>query len=399
VQKLPIVTPEELYKKAARQWKNVVKALVAENVDTMFPMRIRAKLKPDKRTTNLSEMNCAVQRLFDHSQPAIGYGYTVHCKPDRSRQWGNQTRSPSAITIENLQHYIRWLDKTEEAAQIQYVCDRVRGAFSRELDWWLLANSSTLCDKASIVDQLIAVTVAMQNRKQERCFVRELDVPADTKFVQRHKGILGKWWKRVLPETMVDHRETRFYSMFKLKDRNPHQMCRLLDLRLLNEFKFSMDEFSAPIEALNQINVWGCNVVVVENRTNLLTLPPITRGIALGGVGNAVIALMDIEWLSKNNNRVFYWGDIDAEGFQILNHLRSTKVEAVSLMMNQSTLDSNWHKRVPVNIKKKRECRYLTIEENEAYQFCLDNNVRLEQEIIPQSDVVRVLDAVGLIEE
>ncbi|KPQ44713.1 MAG: hypothetical protein MPEBLZ_00678 [Candidatus Methanoperedens nitroreducens] len=70
---------------------------------------------------------------------------------------------------------------------------------------------------------------------------------------------------------------------------------------------------------------------------NFLTLPYLkdTFGLFVGGFGIEI--LKQIDWL-KNSN-IFYWGDIDAQGFQILSQIRSYFPHTKSVMMDFKTLN------------------------------------------------------------
>jgi hypothetical protein len=64
-------------------------------------------------------------------------------------------------------------------------------------------------------------------------------------------------------------------------------------------------------------------VLIVENRDCRLWFPPTDGTVVVEGGGRAVAALVgEIDWVRRAAT-VAYWGDIDADGFAILSHLRS----------------------------------------------------------------------------
>ncbi|MFI5623032.1 Wadjet anti-phage system protein JetD domain-containing protein [Nocardioides sp. NPDC051685] len=73
-------------------------------------------------------------------------------------------------------------------------------------------------------------------------------------------------------------------------------------------------------------------VVVVENRDCRLFFPPLEGAVVVEGVGFAAAALVaEIPWV-RDAERVVYWGDMDAEGYAILNRFRAampTKVDSI----------------------------------------------------------------------
>jgi hypothetical protein len=65
-------------------------------------------------------------------------------------------------------------------------------------------------------------------------------------------------------------------------------------------------------------------VLVVENRDSRLWFPPVSDTIVVEGGGKAAAALLaNVPWI-RSADHVFYWGDIDADGYGILDHFRAT---------------------------------------------------------------------------
>jgi len=68
-------------------------------------------------------------------------------------------------------------------------------------------------------------------------------------------------------------------------------------------------------------------VLVVENRDSRLWFPPVSDTIVVEGGGKAAAALLtNVPWI-RTADRLVYWGDIDADGYAILNHFRATLAE------------------------------------------------------------------------
>ncbi|WP_280462383.1 Wadjet anti-phage system protein JetD domain-containing protein [Nocardia carnea] len=64
-------------------------------------------------------------------------------------------------------------------------------------------------------------------------------------------------------------------------------------------------------------------VLIVENRDCRLWFPPIENTIVVEGNGKAAAALLaEIAWI-RTAEQVVYWGDIDADGYAILDRLRA----------------------------------------------------------------------------
>ncbi|MFA1546069.1 Wadjet anti-phage system protein JetD domain-containing protein [Actinomadura chokoriensis] len=68
-------------------------------------------------------------------------------------------------------------------------------------------------------------------------------------------------------------------------------------------------------------------VLVVENRDSRLWFPPVRDTIVVEGVGKAAAALLaNVPWI-RAADHVVYWGDIDADGYAILNGFRAALAE------------------------------------------------------------------------
>ncbi len=122
---------------------------------------------------------------------------------------------------------------------------------------------------------------------------------------------------------------------------------------------------------------------------NFLTLPTLQNSFAIWGSGYKTQILKSIDWL--NFCDIFYWGDIDVDGFKILSQFRKYFPQTVSIMMNQDTFKS--FEEFSVNIKncEPENLSNLTIEEHSLYYFVSKSGKRLEQEHITQNFVVENL--------
>ena len=122
---------------------------------------------------------------------------------------------------------------------------------------------------------------------------------------------------------------------------------------------------------------------VVENKTTLytaLTLPKMKQTLVLFGKGFGVSDLQNIEWL--NEVELFYWGDIDAQGFEILSQFRGYFHHTKSILMDVVTFDKFFDNEVGT-ISKLCSSMNLTEEEQKLYERVKTNQWRLEQEKIP----------------
>lgn len=128
------------------------------------------------------------------------------------------------------------------------------------------------------------------------------------------------------------------------------------------------------------IDLRGQRCMITENKMTFLTLPPLSETFAILGGGFGVSILSAIPWLC--DSPIIYWGDLDAQGFQILSLLRSAFPHVISLMMDEQTFQTfaPFHvEGTPCNV---RQLPHLTPEEHMLFLHLSDRTLRLEQERI-----------------
>ncbi|WP_052121169.1 DUF3322 and DUF2220 domain-containing protein [Amycolatopsis sp. MJM2582] len=134
-------------------------------------------------------------------------------------------------------------------------------------------------------------------------------------------------------------------------------------------------------------------VIISENKDTAIHFPPLTAGVAVEGNGRGGATAASFRWIT-NANTVFYWGDIDADGFEILNEFRAAGVKAQSLLMDHVAYEK-WERYgtnidrhgKPLQARTPRETPHLTQSERALYEnLCSPSwtrHRRVEQERIP----------------
>ena len=184
--------------------------------------------------------------------------------------------------------------------------------------------------------------------------------------------------------------EGHFGRRYGLKFAEQHWLVRLLDPGLQAESGFPCCEFSIPLATLAKFRFKDVNVFIVENKVNLLTLPPMRNTLALGGVGHAATELRQVEWL--RNVPITYWGDIDVEGLKILSAWRMIFPQTQSLLMDDDSLGrfGRPHRSCPETASAIPP--HLSDSEQQGLRRAAATEGRwLEQERIPQCEVVAAI--------
>ncbi len=326
-----MITPEEIRTKAKRLYSEVVAAWLSGQ--EIFPRYLPVNRKPSKV---VSEAIAQQQTLREHAKPNKGFGYSLEFEEINSRGYGQQN-FVSAVYFETRDDLLRWIGKSGEFTRLTKMASEIRQRQPRLNEWlgshWkrLIGLENELSHLLDVVDYLIA-------HPRPNCFLRELPLAISTKLVEQHTGLLSSWFDIVLPPHAIDFgfERTQFAGRYGFRSVDDQVWVRILDRELQAELSCPGSELALPRATVAALPVRDCEVVIVENKINLLTLPMRKRTLALGGLGRAVSGLYRIEWL--NSLPINYFGDIDVEGLQMLAHVRNQWPQTRSWMMDEATL-------------------------------------------------------------
>jgi hypothetical protein len=231
---------------------------------------------------------------------------------------------------------------------------------------------------------LLAVCRYFLEHPRPQIYIRELPVNVHTKFIEQHRGILRELLEQVLsPESITAEAET-FEQRFGLREKEPPVRVRLLDEQLYKRYGLPISELSIPVSQFAALDLLhGQRCLVTENEMTFLTLPPQRDTFALFGGGFMVHNLARVPWLA--DCPIYYWGDLDAQGFQILSRLRALFPHVTSLMMDWETFSAFELFTVTGIPCPVQQLPNLTPEEHALFVHLAEHTLRLEQERISYS--------------
>lgn len=144
-------------------------------------------------------------------------------------------------------------------------------------------------------------------------------------------------------------------------------------------------------------------VVISENKDTAIHFPPLAGGVSVEGVGKGGSTAASFDWI-VSAPRVIYWGDMDADGLEILDGFRDAGVPATSILMDPATYDT-WE-RFGTNVDKAgkplgprlaRPVPHLTDDERALYVALIAPDLarhrRVEQERIPLTAALEAVRA------
>jgi hypothetical protein len=134
-------------------------------------------------------------------------------------------------------------------------------------------------------------------------------------------------------------------------------------------------------------------VIISENKDTAVNFPELRGAISVEGVGRGGGTMASFNWLVQAPI-VIYWGDMDADGLEILDGFRAAGVPARSIFMDRASFEG-WEtygtdvdaRGVALTARKPRPVPHLTDEERSLYLDLVDPQWfrvrRVEQERIP----------------
>jgi hypothetical protein len=144
-------------------------------------------------------------------------------------------------------------------------------------------------------------------------------------------------------------------------------------------------------------------VIISENKDTAIHMPALAGAVSVEGAGTGGSTAAAFQWI-REAPHVLYWGDMDADGFEILDGFRAAGVRAVSLLMDLPTYEQ-WErygtnddvKGQPIKARGPKPLVHLTPAERELYELLTapdwPRHRRVEQERIPLTTAIQAARA------
>jgi hypothetical protein len=319
-------------------------------------------------------------------------------------EWAEAARGPLRVEYKQIggRHFgansipcRAWLDGYDEAwallkvgPDVRRLTELIEAARGTRLIPWLTRHPIRALRLAGSWDKLLATVRWIDERQAPGMYLRQVDVPGvDTKFIERHKGVLAELLDAQLDPSRVDAAASDFAGRFGFLRRPGYVRFRVAGgFRGFFELSVRTSEFTAAPDGLTR-------AYVIENEITYLAFPlPAAAMVILGG-GYAVPVLEPLGWLAGLD--VVYWGDIDTHGFAILDRLRRHLPDARSMLMDRATLLGHRDHWATEPSPTTAALDRLDRPESVLYADLISNayapSVRLEQERISFSAVERAV--------
>lgn len=373
-----MITATEIKKKAERKYQDYLRSLVACN--PFEPIVIICDKKP---SASIAEYEKELKDIRSLSKEVKGYGYTIEWKKVNSKALGLQ-EFPDKVQFESSADFEHFLHKTNEVDCFRNNISTILTAFPM-FQSWIEKYPMKVVDNDDKWENLLKVVTYFAKNPCPNLYIRELPIEVHTKFIERNKSIIRELLDVVI-SPYVCEKETDFEKRYNLKYSEAIVRMRILDKDVASSCFNGVNDISLPVSQFCNLSIPVSNIFVVENLVNFLTFPQVPDSIVVWGKGYAVSAIKDS--LMLKTSVLYYWGDLDAQGFEILSQFRGYFPQTQSFLMDKYTFDTYFEgdSGTPGNVSIELN---LTDTENALYEYIKNNNLRLEQEKIPQTLVVK----------
>ncbi len=300
---------------------------------------------------------------------------------------------PARIRVESFQQLCTLLGTTPEVRVIDAILEQTRATVP-DLVQWVAAHPLRAIEHHGIWVDLVATVARIDASDAQRRYLRQIDLEGvDTKFLDRHRGLLDELLTAALPPERIDSRyaSSEFARRFGFLAKPTYTRLRLLAPD--PAFPPGVSELTLRNDELAGLELRASTVFVVENEVSYLAFPAVAASIVVFGSGFGVAGLGELPWL--DSREIVYWGDIDTHGFDILHRLRNRFASASSILMDEETLLAHRRQWVSEPSPTNRPLGNLTASETALYTDLIDGRhgqaVRLEQERVRFSLVRRAL--------
>lgn len=376
-----MISFEELDKRIRKQYPRVRQAHVRG--EQIFPLTIRADKTGD---ADFVARNRQLEQLYAHSSHHQPFGYLIETATVNRRQHGTQDE-PVAFYFDTLERYLGYIEKEDEFRSFVADNQLIQESFPTLSDW-LATHTAEVISYRGFWPALLQVVHYFLKNPRPGLFARELPLQGiGTKFVENHKAILYSLLNELLPQAAIDETAnglSQFEKRFGLRTDAPRIRFRWLDAHFADHYTGGLEDVSVPINEISH-KPWSVKrVLIVENKTNLLqadvylTLPAVQGTMAIFGSGRAVALLAGIEWLKQAE--ILYWGDIDAEGFEILDNLLQYFPNTRAFCMDVETLQAFATAVTKGSGAKSKTLLHISATQRALYEQVCSENIRLEQE-------------------
>lgn len=342
----------------------------------LFPLKI--KLKQLKQTDIRDNYSNLLQQLTILKKE----NFELEYKEYNFKNIGLQ-KLPIFVCFENMQNYLEYISKVEEFELFKLTYKKIIYKYPK-LKELLIKKHNLVLENMVLWDKIFLVCDFFIENIKLNIYVRELSIKGvDTKFIEKNQKILDTLFVILLKKENINSdiklsSSYGFEKRYYLKYPMPTLRFRILDK---TQTIYGLSDISVTIDEFKELKLQCKNVFIVENKITTLSFPTLKDSIVIFGSGYGVEVLKNIDWL--NSKKLFYWGDIDKDGFAILSQIRGCFNHIESIFMDEDIIKRFIHYS-STDKSVVKELKNLKIDESLIYENLSTNyygkDFRLEQE-------------------
>ena len=351
-----------------------------------FPYKIKLKQPASKDRADISNFNkikdwCKHWNEQSDKFAKDGIKINIDKTSINDRNLGKQ-ELPAYIVVNDINSFIHYIKKEKEIKKFEEIAKVISNECPNLLN--LMNDKPFDFLKYDTLEwhKIIQVSIWIANNPNPNIYLRELEIPnIDTKFIEKHDGILKKVINFFINKEENDFSTNNFEERYGFKRKPVTVRFRILDEKMAIN---GLTDLEIPIEDFANLKLPAKKAFIIENKITGLSFPDVKSAIVIFGLGYGLDRLKKCYWL--NNLELYYWGDLDTNGFVMLDQFRSYFSSVKSMLMTSEIIKA--HKDMWVTEEKQtdRELSHLTEDETNTYKELIENkyanNLRLEQERI-----------------
>ena len=341
----------------------------------------KLKLRGGKqRPVTTAALHEAVRYYQSLEKTADRKGWTIEWESWKSKKLGIQ-QWPAAISIDSPEDLLYLTEKQQEFDEFTKT---LRFILQQKpvLSKWLAEKPERVLEYKEEWPGLFAVVDFLLINDVSDYYLRNIPVPVHTKFIETYKTIIWSILSFINPDRFSIDGQS-FEQTIGVKPKPFLFTLRWLDRSMAETHTNGISVMGLAVEELRQLNWEPHEIWVVENETALYMLPAKAGSLAIWSRGKALSLLNDIPLFINTN--LYYWGDLDEDGFAMLNDFRGLYPHVQSRFMDMACVNTHLpYMDIQPRMYRLEQLERLTNKEHEAFDFLVQKNGRLEQEKIIQ---------------
>jgi len=291
---------------------------------------------------------------------------------------------PCKVVFNSTDEYLEFIGKRETYETFIALYEKIVHKYPA-LQTFFIEKPFVVLEYQAIWSKLLAVIEFLECHENPKIYLRELPIRGvDTKFIEKYKKIIDTLVSTLQNTTpLTSLSKNSFVKKYGFLYPEPLIRFRILDPLLhiqgLSDLSVTQSEFQS-------LSIPCKKIFIIENEITTLSFPKTKSAIVIFGRGYGVAILKNIPWFW--DKKIYYWGDIDLDGYAILSQIRGYYNHVQSILMDEHTFVTYKDLAVEVNAKKTLETLpHLQPHEQRVYEkiyiSTTQTQIRLEQERIP----------------